>query len=301
MNSKLESILPKSVEHRLQNERKRIEGGAFSSSLGVPENLLARQSGYQVLGQVMGATVYQVGWQWSNPNWRNNNAYIQRTEGISFEMSQLSQALMNARELAVSRLRAEAQILGADGVVGVHLSLRKPEYVGQNQIEFLAVGTAVKSSHAGEQKRGGAPFTSNLSVEEAWALESAGYIPCDFVMGNCVMLQTMATNTQNRMGLTILSGARGNFEVTEYTGAIYTAREIAVSRLERAAKQSGAQGIVGVKVEVEEVKGFTTVNSNSNDNTPHEIFGFTATGTAVKPLKKPTTRDSAITTVINLT
>ena len=301
MNPKLESILPKSVEHRLQNERERIERGAFSSSLGVPETLLARQSGYRVLGQVMGATVYQVGWQWSNPNWRNNNAYIQRTEGISFEMTALSRALLDARELAVSRLRAEAQVLGADGVVGVHLSLRKPEYVGQNQIEFLAVGTAVKSSHAVGQRRGEAPFTSNLSVEEAWALEHAGYVPCDFVMGNCVMLQTMATNTQNRMAVTILSGARGNFEVTEYTGAIYTARELAVSRLELAAKQSGAQGIVGVKVEVEEVQSFTTVNSTANDNTPREIFGFTATGTAVKPSASRPNSESAITTVIDLT
>ena len=300
MNSRLESILPKSVQHRLENERKRIACGAFSSSLDVPGNLLARGCGYRVLGQVMGATVYQVGWQWSNPNWRNNNAYIQRTEGISFEMTALSGALLSARELAVSRLRAEAQLLGADGVVGVQLTLRKPEYVGQNQIEFLAVGTAVKSSHARQQKRGEAPFTSNLSVEEAWALERAGYIPCDFVMGTCVMLQTMATNTQNRMAVTILSGGRGNFEVAEYTGAIYEARESAVSRLELAAKQSGAQGIVGVQVEVEEVKNFTTVNSTSNDNTPREIFGFTATGTAVKPLQQPANQSPDITTVINL-
>ena len=234
--------LPQSVVERLRLERERIENGAFSSSLDVPEMLLARQSGYQVLGQVMGACVYQIGWQWSNANWRQNTIQARQTTGISYEMTTVSAALMNARGLAISRLRAEAQLLGADGVTGVQLRLSRPEYGGQNQVEFLAIGTAVKSSHAGRQRRGQTPFTSNLSGEETWQLERAGYAPCDFVMGNCVMLQTLATNTTNRMTFTVLSGQSGNFEVAEYTGAIYEARELAVKRLELAAKQSGAQG-----------------------------------------------------------
>ena len=273
--------LPQSVVERLRLERERIENGAFSSALDVPAMLLTRQSGYQVLGQVMGACVYQVGWQWNNANWRNNTIQQQQTQGTSLEMTALSGALMKARELALARLRAEAQLLGASGVVGVQLRLRKPEYAGQSQIEFLAIGTAVKSSHAGRPRQ--TPFTSNLSGAESWHLERAGYAPRDFVMGNCVMLQTLSTNTQNRMGLTILSGARGNFEVAEYTGAIYNARELALSRLELAARASGAQGVVGVQVEVEEVKGFAPVNSSSQNDAPQEIFGFTAIGTAIKP------------------
>ena len=285
--------LPQSVVERLRLERERIENGAFSSSLDVPEMLLARASGYQVLGQVMGACVYQIGWQSSNTNWRNNNWQTQQTQGISYEMTALSGALMKARELAIARLRAEAQLLGANGVVGVHLQLRRPEYAGQNQLEFLAIGTAVKS----EQKRGQTPFTSNLSGEETWKLERAGYTPLDFVMGNCVMMQTMATRTRNRMSVTILSGGRGNFEVAEYTGAIYEARELALGRLELAAKRCGAQGVVGTRIELEEVKYFATVKY-SNDKIPQEVFGFTAIGTAIKPL---TTRPKIeVETVINL-
>ena len=275
--------LPQSVIERLRLERERIENGAFSSSLDVPAMLLARASGYQVLGQVMGACVYQIGWQWSNPNWRSNTLDARQRTGVSFEMTTVSSALMNARELAISRLRAEAQLLGADGVVGVQLQLRRPEYAGQNQIEFTAIGTAVRSSHVQRQKREQTPFTSNLSGEELWQLERAGYAPCDLVMGNCVMLQTLATNTTNRMSFTVLSGARGNFEVTEYTGAIYDAREIALSRLELAAQQSGAQGVVGVQVEVEEVKYLMQQQQQSNDHIEQEIFGFTAIGTAIKP------------------
>ena len=280
----MNSNLPESVVQRLQAERARIENGAFSSSLDVPAMLLTRQSGYQVLGQVMGACVYQIGWQWSNPNWRSNNWQTRRTQGISFEMTALSGALMSARELALSRLRAEAQLLGASGVVGVQLQLRRPEYAGQNQVEFLAIGTAVKSSHGAGQRGGQTPFTSNLSGEETWQLERAGYLPCDFVMGTCVMLQTLANNTINRMSFTILSGQSGNFEVAEYTGAIYEARETALSRLEAAARQSGAQGVVGTQVQVEEVRYLAQQQAQkSNNEIPQEVFGFTAIGTAVKP------------------
>ncbi len=271
--------LPQSVVERLQIERERIEKGAFSSSLDAPEMLLARASGYQVLGQVMGATVYQIGWQWSDPRWQANAV---ASQGISFEMTTLSSALMNARALALERLRAEAQLLGATGVVGVHLSLRRPEYLGQNQLEFLAIGTAVRSNRSQNGRQ--TPFTSNLSGEELWQLERAGYAPCDFVMGNCVMLQTLATNTANRMTFTMFGGQRGNFEVAEYTGAIYEAREIALRRLEQAAKQSGAQGVVGTRVEVEEVKYLVQQQQqNSNNQIAQEIFGFTAIGTAIKP------------------
>ncbi len=290
--------LPQSVVERLRVERERIETGAFSSSLSVPETLLARGSGYQVLGQVMGATVYQIGWQWSNPNWRQNTMAARQTTGISYEMTTLAAALLHARELALSRLRAEAQLLGATGVVGVQLHLRRPEYVGQNQLEITAIGTAVRSNRSQNGRQ--TPFTSNLSVDETWKLASAGYVPCDFVMGTCVMLQTLATNTANRMTFTVLSGQRGNFEVAEYTGAIYEAREAAVKRLELAAKQSGAQGVVGTRVVVEEVKYLMQQQQqSSNEQIAQEIFGFTAIGTAVKPLGQRKNLD--LQTVIDVT
>lgn len=274
------STLPPSVVERLQNERARIEAGAFSSSLGVPEMLLAREAGYRVLGQVMGATVYQFGGQWTNPNWRNNTLQTQMTQGISYEMTALSNALSHARNLALSRLGAEAQLLGAQGVVGVRLHLKKPGFLEGNQFEFSAIGTAVKGSGAPTKT----PFLSNLSGEETWKLERTGWAPCGFVMGNCAFYQSLSTNTSNRLSVSWLRGQRGNFEIAEYTDAIYQARETALSRLEADAKRCGARGIVGVAVEIEE--RFDFASSGGSDNVPHEIFSFLAIGTAIRPSRR---------------
>ena len=55
----------------------------------------------------------------------------------------LTQAMYNARELAMTRMQAEAELLGADGIVGVQLRLQS--YVwGQDVLEFIATGTAIR-------------------------------------------------------------------------------------------------------------------------------------------------------------
>ena len=55
----------------------------------------------------------------------------------------LSQAMYEARELAMTRMEEEADQLGADGVVGVRLEIGRYEW-GENMAEFMAIGTAVK-------------------------------------------------------------------------------------------------------------------------------------------------------------
>ena len=306
------SALPQSVVQRLQAERARIENGAFTSSLGVGEMLLARESGYRVLGQVMGACVYQFGGQWTNANWRNQNWENYLTRGLSSELTALSGALSNARELALARLGAEAQLLGASGVVGVKLRLKTPLYLGQNQIEFSAIGTAVtegtnKNFVTGGQTRAAPPFLSNLSGEETWKLERAGWAPCGFVMGNCALLQALSLQTRRNwpwFGIGRFGLSNGNFEVEEYTRAVYQARQLALSRLERAAARCGARGIVGTQIEMDEkgellgkkrVAGIyaqmqsgqtpprgAAVNSPLKEAAP-QLFSFVAYGTAIRP------------------
>ncbi len=55
----------------------------------------------------------------------------------------LSQAMYHARELAMSRMEAEADELRADGIVGVRLDVEMKEF-GSDIAEFIAVGTAVQ-------------------------------------------------------------------------------------------------------------------------------------------------------------
>ena len=49
----------------------------------------------------------------------------------------------NARELAMARMRAEADHLAADGIVGVNLRMQMYAW-GQSCLEFVATGTAVR-------------------------------------------------------------------------------------------------------------------------------------------------------------
>ena len=59
-------------------------------------------------------------------------------------MTNYTQALYDARELAMERMQAEAISLGAQGVVGTQISERSHGW-GSHVIEFFAVGTAVIS------------------------------------------------------------------------------------------------------------------------------------------------------------
>src|SRR6202023_3606689 len=152
---------------RLEQNR----SGLFTSDLSVNEFLLVRQAGFQPLGLVIGSSIYHIGYQ--QASWKQ-----------SMEMEVLSQAMYQARELAMTRMEEEADQLGADGIVGVRLDIGRYEW-GQHLAEFIAIGTAVKHRE-GELHRApnGRPFTSDLSGQDFWTLLSAGYRPVGLVRGN---------------------------------------------------------------------------------------------------------------------
>src|ERR1700732_39139 len=151
----------------------------FTSDLTVNEFLLVREAGFRPLGLVLGSSSYHVGRQVGR--WGSNQ-----------ELDVLSQAMYHARELAMSRMEAEADALHADGIVGVRLDVELKEF-GADIAEFIAVGTAVKAepgaggggvSNWRNNKR--QPFTSDLSGQDFWTLIRAGYAPLGMVMGSCV-------------------------------------------------------------------------------------------------------------------
>src|SRR6202165_6219809 len=90
--------------------RMRGEGGPplFTSDLSVSEFVLLEQMGWRPLGLVLGSSIYHVGIQYGN-------FYANQ------ELQYLSAAMYEARELAMSRMEEEADVLGADGIVGVRL------------------------------------------------------------------------------------------------------------------------------------------------------------------------------------
>ncbi|HEY3649510.1 MAG TPA: YbjQ family protein, partial [Streptosporangiaceae bacterium] len=123
--------VPHDAMQRLAELEPGKPGSIFTSDLSVNEFLLVREVGFRPLGLVLGSSIYHVGLQIGR--WGSNQ-----------ELDVLSQAMYHARELAMSRMEAEADALHADGIVGVRLDVEMKEF-GADIAEFIAVGTAVKA------------------------------------------------------------------------------------------------------------------------------------------------------------
>ncbi len=216
--------------------------------------MLLGEAGFEPLGFVVGSSIYHIGLQATR--WSQNQ-----------ELTVLTQAMYNARELAMSRMQAEADHLGADGIVGVQL--RMQAYVwGQEVLEFLATGTAVKALTADGAHRApnGHAFTSDLSAQDFYRLLAAGAVPVSFVLGTCVyhIAHQGVMQSLRQMGQ--------NTEMVIFTQGIYEARELALSRMQNEATQAQASGVVGVTVGV------------YNHVWGEHATEFLATGTSVRRL-----------------
>ncbi|HEY0613770.1 MAG TPA: heavy metal-binding domain-containing protein, partial [Candidatus Elarobacter sp.] len=188
--------------------RMRGEGGAplFTSDLSVSEFVLLEQMGWRPLGLVLGSSIYHVGIQYGN--------FYQNQE-----LQYLTAAMYEARDLAMTRMEEEADVLGADGIVGVRLEAGGYAWA-ENALEFTAVGTAVKAPEGSWRTRDNKPFTSDFSVQDFYKLvSSTGYVPRELVLGNCVY--HIAHQGFSQMMRTIGT----NIELQNYTEAIYDARE----------------------------------------------------------------------------
>jgi uncharacterized protein YbjQ (UPF0145 family) len=218
--------LSKDASRRL----KELEGGLFTSDLSVNEFLLIKEVGFHPLGFVMGSSIYHTGIQ-------------TRRWGQSQELTKLSEAMYNARELAMNRMEAEAEELGADGVVGVRLDVNYYEW-GSDAAEFIAMGTAVKAENGQSYKNKlGKPFTSDLSGQDFWTIMQTGHVPQGLVLGNCVY------HIAHRGIMQTLGSVGQNVELPNFTQALYDARELAMTRMQEEAEQLGSTGIVGVRLE----------------------------------------------------
>jgi uncharacterized protein YbjQ (UPF0145 family) len=110
------------------------QGRPFTSDLSGQDFWMLMQTGHRPVGLVMGSCVYHVAHQ--------GVAQTLRQMGQNTELTVYTQALYDARELAMERMQTEAAESGAKGVVGVHLNESSHRW-GNHVIEFFAVGTAV--------------------------------------------------------------------------------------------------------------------------------------------------------------
>ncbi|HEY7896429.1 MAG TPA: heavy metal-binding domain-containing protein [Gemmatimonadaceae bacterium] len=247
--------LPKGAEQRLRAMRGTGDRPAFfTSDLSVDEFLLIEHAGFEALGLVLGSCIYHVGFQWQK--W-----------SVSQELPILTRAMYDARELAMTRMEEEADLLGADGIVGVRLVF-KQYAMDEGVLEFQAVGTAIRHrEHAGSMRtKDNRPFTSDLSGQDLWKLVRGGYRPVSLAMGACVY------HIAHLSFMQALKQVGRNQEMTIYTEATYAAREMALERMQAEAAQRGGVGVVGARVE------------ESNWGWGSNAIEFFAVGTAVAPI-----------------
>lgn len=248
--------LPSGAAQRLSAMRGTGDRPAFfTSDLSVDEFILVEQAGFEALGLVMGSSIYHIGFQWQR--WT-----------VSQELPVLTTAMFNAREFAMTRMEEEADLLGADGVVGVRLVF-KNYAMEEGVLEFQAIGTAIRHRKAGGSFRtkDNRPFTSDLSGQDLWKLVRAGYRPLCLSMGACVY------HIAHLSFMQALKQAGRNQEMKVYTEATYAARELALERMQAEAIAHGGIGVIGARVE------------ESSWGWGSNAIEFFAVGTAVTPME----------------
>jgi uncharacterized protein YbjQ (UPF0145 family) len=224
----------------------------ITSDLSVDEALLLHAAGWEPLDLVTGVAVVSVPvgvWNWGRGS-----------------ISLASDAHDAAVDQASRLLRGECSKVHGHGVVGVRVDVT----VNPHHIDVELVGTAVRpmdgidKSGRGTDAALAMPFVSDLSARDFTLLERAGWMPVGLAFGASFVY------APRRTAGTAIKQKGQNVELTNYTEAMYSARESAMEKMQRSALGAGGEGVVEVKV-TEGPMGFA-----------RHAIGFTAWGTAVK-------------------
>jgi uncharacterized protein YbjQ (UPF0145 family) len=211
--------------------------GMFSSTLSATEFALLSDLGPQPLAQVMGTSVYQVGWQYLRPEaqWGGSDFHTR--------LDVVNQAWDNARRLAFGRLLAEARSVGADAVVGVRLRRGEHDWA-RHSVDFMVNGTAIRLPDNARDS-GDSPVLSDLSVQDYWKLASGGWFPSGLLAATAVFFVSQGFSTR--------VGRRTSFfrnqELLEFSNGFGAARRAVVEDLRLQARAGGADGVVGVTLD----------------------------------------------------
>jgi uncharacterized protein YbjQ (UPF0145 family) len=227
--------LPLGAVRRLSELRER--GGLFTSDLSVNGWALCHQLGLQPISQVMGSSIYQVGYQ--------QNTWPMMMGGtVLTELDTLSEGWNEVRHRALDRLAQEATHAKADAVVGVELRTGSHDFA-EGGIEYVVLGTAVRRKGGGQPS---GPVLTELSLAEYSQLVRAGFEPLGIVAWSSVFFASYAFGGMLGSGLGAGMMPLANYELSEYTQAFYSGREQVMERMGAQAQQLGATGIVGVRI-----------------------------------------------------
>jgi len=258
--------IPFAAEQRLRE----LAGGTtgFTSGLSVADFALTQLEKIRPIGQVMGTSVYKVGWQnypWSG-GWGSDARLI--------ELDQLTHAWNDARARALARLAQEAEHAGCHAVLDVTFESRRHDFLS-DEIEIVVNGTAVHLPEGGTAER---PILTDLSMPDYVLLRRAGYAPVGVVASTSVFY--IVPSRQTRRLTSGWQRMQPNQELPDFTQGIYEARESALARASDQATALGAGGLVGMTVD-----HHVAIREVEQNNTTREdlIVTFHVLGTAIAP------------------
>jgi len=281
--------LPPVAEARMAEIRR---SGTWGSALSSDEFAAIKSAGFEPVGQVLGAAVYNIGYTggYGCPAYGvgygfgpagiyaggpYNTVTATSGGGSLNSYAPLVRTMYQARRQAIGRMTTECTELGGDGVVGVRLTIGGFPAGG---LEFKAIGTAVRASVRPGARRPREPFTSDLSGQDFAKLMLAGWVPVGLVLGISVGARhdDWMTVNQTRWGA-------GNTEVHGYTDLINATRHDARSQLERDVVRHGADGVVLQEMDIRVGEHECPVQEGRRDH----VVEATIIGTAIAHFGRP--------------
>jgi uncharacterized protein YbjQ (UPF0145 family) len=241
--------LPLKAQRRLA-EARQSKDRFFTSTLKVPEGLIARAAGYQPISQVMGSSFYHVGYlgyQWSGGG----------------EVTAMTHALAEVRRLAFSRMEQEATALGAHVVADVQVSARGYEWSGET-LEFSVTGTAMTLPGEPPPKR---PALTYLDADQLWKARLAGFAPLGIALGNVVWRYAHCD--------CMADGSWSNQPLPQHNATAAEVEALVVKRFRMSASELGADGVVGVRL-------FRKAHDHHHEGHSHFHLEMILGGTAVQ-------------------
>ncbi len=222
---------------------------SMTSDLSIDEELNLHSIGWEPVQLVSGVSLYSIPygyWNWGQG-----------------EIEGASKAHATAFANATSRLVRAAASAGGHGVVGVHIE----RAIHPTHVEITLVGTAIRPIDTGV-RLDRSVFASDLSARDFTMLMIAGWEPLGLATGASFVF------APRRSMSTALQQQSQNVELTNFTEAMYSAREAAMQRMQEVAIEMHGTGVVDVKVQ----EGPMRFASHA--------VGFVALGTVVR-LAKP--------------
>jgi uncharacterized protein YbjQ (UPF0145 family) len=227
--------LPLSAQRRLAEQN---ADHAWTSDLESRDLTALRAAGWEPVGQAFGASTYQISnsrllTAQAHPGYSNLTGARINTAPVELRMYHAGEA--QSRRRALTRLRAEASALGADGVIGLRIHSSVHGTISQWQ----AIGTAVRQR--GGAPLSGAPFVTPLGAADLGALLRGGWRPATLITE---ITRFLVHDGSNAGGPRFLTAYMGNQEVPQYTEVMTMARERMRARLQAPLNAENGTGLL---------------------------------------------------------